>query len=129
MMQRRTVSAHDLKSALTSLLALTSDSSSNSKVDTVGHMTLPLDPMDVARACIAEEAKQRTGLLDLSGLGLEALPKELAGLTVLQTLTCSLNQVTDLTPLAGLTALQTLDCSNTRVTDLTPLTGLTPPCQ
>jgi hypothetical protein len=82
--QKTTVYAHDLKSALTSLLALTSASSSNSKVDTVGRMTLPLDPMDVARARIAEEAERRTGLLDLSGLRLEALPKELVGLTALQ---------------------------------------------
>jgi internalin A len=120
-----TVSAHDLKSVLTSLLVPISDSSSNSKVDTVSRMTSPLDPMDIARARIAWEAKWRTGSLDLSLLRLEVLPEELAGLTALQKLDCSNTQVTDLAPLAGLTALQTLDCSSTEVADLAPLAELT----
>jgi Leucine-rich repeat (LRR) protein len=72
------------------------------KQQPVGRMTSPLDPMDVARARIAEEAERRTGSLDLSGLGLEALPKELADLTDLQTLDCSGTPVTDLSPLAKL---------------------------
>ena len=40
--------------------------------------------MSIARARIAEEAERRTGSLDLSDLGLEALPEELFGLTHLR---------------------------------------------
>jgi hypothetical protein len=42
--------------------------------------------MDIARARIAEEAERRTGKLDLSNLGLEALPEELFSLRHLRKL-------------------------------------------
>ena len=80
---------------------------------------------DVAKARIAQELKYPTGSLDLSDLVLDMLPKELAGLTALQSLDCSSIQVSDLSMLASLTALQRLDCCRTLVSDLSPLSGLT----
>lgn len=44
-------------------------------------MTTQQDGMTIARQRIAEEAAQRTGWLDLIGLGLTALPDELFALT------------------------------------------------
>jgi internalin A len=83
------------------------------------------DATAIAKARIGEELNQLTGFLDLSGLGLNAFPKELSRLTALQTLNCSDTQVSDLSPLSGLTALRTLDCSSTQVSDLSPLSRLT----
>ncbi|WP_170984814.1 leucine-rich repeat domain-containing protein [Roseomonas sp. AR75] len=82
------------------------------------------DGMAEARRRIAEEAKRRTGRLDLRGLDLRALPGEIAGLTSLQTLDCAGTQVADLAPIAGLAKLQTLECWSTQVADLAPLAGL-----
>jgi internalin A len=97
----------------------------------------------IARHRIAKEACERTGKLDLRGLGLEELPPEVAGLTHLRELDLGYqygeevtndagqlfasrrNQIADLAPLSRLTALQTLDCSYTEVADLTPLARLT----
>jgi Leucine-rich repeat (LRR) protein len=83
------------------------------------------DATAIARARIAEEVKRRTGSLNLAGLALDALPKEVSGLTALQHLDCRETQVSDLSPLASLTALQQLDCSDTQVSDLSPLASLT----
>ncbi|NET59205.1 MAG: leucine-rich repeat domain-containing protein [Symploca sp. SIO2E6] len=51
--------------------------------------------------------------------------RPLSGLTQLQQLDLSRNQVTDISPLSGLTQLQQLDLSRTQVTDVFPLSGLT----
>ena len=83
------------------------------------------DDMAVAKARIAEEAKQQTGSLDLSVLEIAALPEEIRALTALRALDLNKTQVSDLTPLASLTALQSLSCRSTQVSDLTPLASLT----
>ena len=83
------------------------------------------DDMAVAKARIADEAKQQTGSLDLSGLEIAALPEEIRALTALQALDLNETQVSDLTPLASLTALLSLSCRSTQVSDLTPLASLT----
>lgn len=51
-------------------------------------MSQPFDGLVIARQRIAEEAKARTGFLDLGGLGLTTLPPELYGLRQLQSLSC-----------------------------------------
>ena len=81
--------------------------------------------IDIARQRIAQEAEAKTGSLNLSRIGLTALPDEMSGLTHLQRLNCHGAEIRDLTPLAGLTNLQSLDCTFTQVSDLKPLAGLT----
>ena len=49
-------------------------------------MSEAFDGESIARQRIAEEAEQRTGFLDLGGLGLTTLPAELFGLTHLRVL-------------------------------------------
>jgi internalin A len=106
-------------------------------------MDTPTDPMDIARARIAEEAERQTGTLDLGGLGLTELPPEISALTHLVFLNLGVhrvsadgsydeydrrgfpNSIADLSPIHALTALQTLICSGTSIADLTPLAGLT----
>jgi hypothetical protein len=93
-------------------------------------MAAESDGWAVARQRIAKEARERTGKLDLIGLGLEELPPEIAGLTHLRQLEMGWwpskdfanyaghpivmrynNTIADLAPLGGLTALQSLNCN------------------
>jgi len=106
-------------------------------------MASEFDGAAIARERIAKEARERTGKLDLAGLGLDEIPKEVAGLAHLRELDlgwpyahkiidagsrsfdAKLNALTDLAPLTPLTALQSLSCWGTQVADLAPLAGLT----
>src|SRR5271168_4367771 len=106
-------------------------------------MAAEFDGWAIARHRIEKEARGLTGKLDLSGLGLEELPSEVAGLTHLreldlrwrhrekvtndadQSFASRRNQITDLAALAGLTALQSLNFGYTQVADLAPLARLT----
>ena len=106
-------------------------------------MAAEFDGLAIARHRIAKEARERTGRLDLTALGLEELPPEVAGLAHLRELNLARgygqrirndagqvfesqdNRIADLGPLAQLTALQSLDCAFTQVADLAPLRGLT----
>ena len=85
-------------------------------------MHTEFDGQAIALERIAAEARDRTGFLDLSQLGLTELPEALSALTALQSLDCSRTQVSDLGPL---TALQSLYCNGTQVSDLGPLAALT----
>ncbi|WP_395826350.1 leucine-rich repeat domain-containing protein [Elstera sp.] len=73
---------------------------------------------EVARARIAKEAQAQTGVLDLEGLELEALPPELAMVRHLQALDFSNNPLTSLDGLQHCPELQSLDCSSTEITSL-----------
>jgi len=75
-----------------------------------------------ARERIGEGARRpEQQELDLSGLGLTALPPEIARLTALQTLDLSGNQLSSLPPeIARLTALQTLYLSGNQLSSLPP---------
>jgi internalin A len=105
------------------------------------------DGQAIANQRIETEARDRTGFLDLSQLGLTELPEALFGLTHLRRLHLGWHLVERdggwdhdfgsndpknrfggldrLEALRDLTALQTLDCSATQVSDLAPLAGLT----
>jgi internalin A len=105
-------------------------------------MVVDLDGWKIAEQRIARESEERTGTLGLAGLGLEVIPKAVAGFTHLRELRLGRpegdevnddagrsfdarrNTIADLAPLARLTALQSLDCSETEVVDLAPLAGL-----
>ena len=93
------------------------------------------DGLKIAQEHIAREARERTGKLDLAGLDLEEIPKEIAGLTHLRELDVGWREeedgdvnfnrrLTSLAPLEGLVALQSLDCRFTQIADLAPLAGL-----
>ena len=106
-------------------------------------MASEFDGAAIARERIAKEARERTGRLDLAGLGLDEIPKEIAALTHLRELDlgwthsgeivdaggrsfdAKSNALTDLASLARLTSLRQLDCSGTQVADLAPLARLT----
>ncbi|GFZ91193.1 hypothetical protein GCM10011497_21360 [Elstera cyanobacteriorum] len=77
--------------------------------------------MAVALARIAQEAEAKTGGLDLSDLGLSALPEALRDVPHLRELDCSWNAISSLDGLQNCTALQSLDCSNTQITNLDAL--------
>jgi internalin A len=94
-----------------------------------------MDGSDEARRRIRAEKEQKTGKLDLSGLGLMELPAEIGELGHLKelhigaTLTESgailaRNAIASLSPLGRLYGLQSLDCSYTQVADLAPLVNL-----
>ena len=69
-------------------------------------------------------------LLDLSGLGLTALPEALGRLTQLQQLDVSHNQLTALPEALGqLTQLQRLDVSRNQLTALPEALGSSPNCR
>jgi internalin A len=101
-------------------------------------MAAEFDGWAIARQRIAKEARERTGKLNLRGLGLEELPPEVAGVTHLreldlgwwlgddagQSFASRRNRIADLAPLAGLTALPSLNCDNTQVANLSPLAQL-----
>src|SRR5262245_21170238 len=80
--------------------------------------------LEIARQRIAEEARTRSGKLNLSDLWLDELPTEISGLTWVRVLSMTRTGVTDLGPLSGLSGLQTLCCMATRVTDLAPVAAL-----
>ena len=79
---------------------------------------------------IAEEAKAKTGSLDLSKLDLTELPDELAALTHLHSLEHQRKLASgdpksdNLEPLRALVSLNSLHCSYTQVSDLEPLRAL-----
>ena len=81
---------------------------------------------------IALEAERRTGLLDLSGLGLTAIPPGLSELKHLKELSLnrnndlarSQNRISDIAPLANLVALRLLTLREQAVADLTALSGM-----
>ena len=94
--------------------------------------------LKIALQLIAEEAKAKTGRLDLVRLGLSVIPREIASLTHLRELLLGHavvedksighdmadNTVSDLSPLSGLQSLNSLNCSHIPVSDLSPLSGL-----
>ena len=110
-------------------------------------MAEAFDGERIARQRIAAEAEQRTGFLDLGGLGLTSLPPELFRLTHLRVLNLG-NRVRredgtwhaaygswndsvprnllagELSQLAQLPELRTLSLADTPLADLTPLAGL-----
>ena len=101
-------------------------------------MESELDPMREAERRIAEEAVRRSGVLDLSGLGLPALPESVFGLTHLEDLSLGqryghetnkiLGAFQDIASqarrLAALTALRRLSLSGTDLDDVAPLAAL-----
>ena len=79
--------------------------------------------MDMAEARRRIAVVHQTGStsLDLSGLGLTALPPEIAALTALKVLELNNNQLTALAPEIGaLTALKELYLANNQLTALPP---------
>jgi internalin A len=106
-------------------------------------MARDFDGWAIARQRIANEAHERTGKLDLAGLGLEEIPKEVAALTHLReldlhwsggdkvvdfegrTFEAKRNEVRTLVRLTDLMSLQLLNCKSTDVSDLAPLAAMT----
>jgi internalin A len=88
----------------------------------------PEERRDRRRALRLIRRAKETGAtsLDLSYLALSALPRELASLVALQSLSLAeCKQISNLAPLAGLTALRSLNLSTCeQISDLTPLAGL-----
>ena len=89
----------------------------------------PEEAYEEARRRIRKSEETGAVELDLYGLALNRLPRELAGLTSLQSLKLSWCEQLkgDLTPLAGLTSLQSLDLLGCKQLsgDLAPLASLT----
>ena len=95
-----------------------------------------MDGIDEARRRIRAEKEQKTGKLDLSGLGLTELPAEIGELGHLKELhigatrapetgmVLEMNVIADLSPLSRRCDLQALNCSDTDVADLAPLANL-----
>jgi internalin A len=99
------------------------------------------DGIAIARELIAQEAKEKSGKLDLRDLGLEALPEELGRLVHLVDLRIGNRSFWNeadadrvliddnslahgLGPVRLLAKLQKLDCRGTNVSDLAPISGL-----
>jgi internalin A len=81
-------------------------------------------PEEKALARIRSAAETGAAELDLSLLGLTALPPEIGRLASLQSLDLSGNQITALLPeIGGLTSLQSLDLQDNRLTALPPEIG------
>jgi internalin A len=81
-------------------------------------------PEEKALARIRSAAETGAAELDLSGLGLTALPPEIGSLTSLRKLDLSGNRLTALPPeIGGLTRLQSLSLSDNRLTALPPEIG------
>jgi internalin A len=98
-------------------------------------MTAKSEEVRIARKRIAEEAKNKTGSLDLANLKLKELPSDLAGLHHLRRLNIGVERYGDLpdfsgeasmqlTPLTALTELRELYCDGIAVSDLEPLRAL-----
>jgi len=95
-----------------------------------------MDGIDEARQRIRAEKEQKTGKLNLSGLGLTELPAEIGELGHLKELHIGAlrapesggilagNAIADISPLGRLCGLQSLDCSFTQVADFAPLLHL-----
>jgi small GTP-binding protein len=82
------------------------------------------DPSHLALARIRAAAENGAESLDLSRLGLTALPPEIAELKSLEELDLSWNQLTSLPPeIGGLTSLTTLILWNNQLTSLPPEIG------
>ncbi|WGK70112.1 COR domain-containing protein [Candidatus Haliotispira prima] len=79
---------------------------------------------NIALKRIQECLQEQATTLDLSDLGLKELPSEISRLKHLNTLDCSENEITDLSPLKGLGSLNELDCSENEIRDVSPLGGL-----
>ena len=78
-----------------------------------------------ARQRVLKEAREKTGRLDLVGLGeLDRLPEEIGSLGHLKELWIWGTEIEDLTPISGLKELRVLDCSISEIVDLTPIAGL-----
>lgn len=78
----------------------------------------PQEAWDEARALIAQEREKRTGVVDLSGFKIDALPQEIADLIWLTALGCSGASVSDLGPLQGLSALQVFYCNSCPIIEI-----------
>ena len=75
------------------------------------------NPTEIAEGRIREATQRRATEIDLSGLGLKAVPESLDQLTGLQTLYLGGNQLTALPESLGqLTGLQTLDLIGNQLT-------------
>ena len=115
---------------------------------------MSMTPLEIALERIEACRRTRSTELDLSNLGLDAIPEQVFALTWLEKLDvsgdeenwesrnireipaaieqltalidlkCSANQISDLSPLVGLPALQALDCGYNQISDLSPLGGL-----
>lgn len=83
-----------------------------------------MTPLEKALERIEACRRTRSTELDLSGFGLDAIPEAVFELTWLKLLDCSLNQISDLSPLRGLPVLQWLGCGFNQIIDLSPLRGL-----
>lgn len=82
---------------------------------------MSMTPLEIALQRIEECRRTRALALDLSKLGLEAIPEQVSELTWLETLNCSQNKISDLSPLAHVTQLQSLDCNSNPITNLSGL--------
>jgi len=111
-----------------------------------------MTPLEIAFERIEECRRTRSPELDLSKLGLDAIPEQvfeltwlekldvsgdwrnrgntreipatIGQLTALREFDCTFNQISDLAPLRDLPALQTLDCRSNQISDLAPLRDL-----
>jgi internalin A len=94
--------------------------------------------LKIALKLIAEEAKAKTGKLDLGQLGLSEIPKEIGSLTHLRELLIGYtwidnkrtghdiakNTISDFSPLSDLQNLNSLNCNHTQLSDLSPLSNI-----
>ncbi|MBJ7417959.1 MAG: hypothetical protein JHC88_21325, partial [Niveispirillum sp.] len=84
-----------------------------------------MDDYQEALARIEKEATAKTGVLDLGGLPtLSETPREIAGLSHLQSLNLSFSAVSDLSYISSLDNLESLSCVSTELRDLKPLANL-----
>jgi hypothetical protein len=85
-------------------------------------MAAEFDGLAIARHRIAKEARERTGRRDLTALGLEELPPEVAGLAHLRELNLARGYGQRIRNDAG----QVFESQDNRIADLGPLAQLTP---
>ena len=80
---------------------------------------------EIAIKRIEAEKQNKTGNLDLRGLGLTTLPEELQALHWLKELKLNHNDIQDIQPLSKITNLQSLNLDRNDIHDLYPLETLT----